>query len=87
MVTMYPVIDAPFPVAPRKSIIALLFAGVPSTVVGAVGVPAGVATNPEELDPVPTPLVAAAVKVYATPFVSPVTSTVVDPEVVEIAPG
>jgi hypothetical protein len=57
------VIDAPFPVAPRKSIIALLFAGEPSTEVEAVGVPAGVATIPFELDPVPTPFVAATVNV------------------------
>ena len=56
-------IDAPLPVAPLNSIIALLFAGVPSMDVGAVGVPAGVATNPLELDPVPTPFVAATVNV------------------------
>jgi hypothetical protein len=81
------VIAAPFPVAPRNSIIALLLAGNPSTVVGGFGVPAGVATIPVELDPVPTPFIAATVNVYATPLVSPVTSTVVEPEVVVIAPG
>jgi hypothetical protein len=44
-------------------ITALLFAGVPSTAVGAVGVPAGVATIPEERVPVPTLLIAATVNV------------------------
>ncbi len=43
--------------------IALLFAGVPSTAVGAVGVPAGVATIPKERVPVPTLLIAATVNV------------------------
>jgi hypothetical protein len=62
-VTTYPVIVAPLPVAPRKLITALLFAGVPSTVVGAVGVPAGVATIPEERVPVPTLLIAETVNV------------------------
>ena len=40
---MYPVIGAPFPVAPLNCRFAPLFAGVPLMVVGAVGVPAGVA--------------------------------------------
>ncbi len=57
------VIEAPLPVAPLNSMIALLFAGVPSTAVGAVGVPAGVATIPEERVPVPTLLMAATVNV------------------------
>jgi hypothetical protein len=56
-------IEAPLPVAPRKSITALLFAGVPSTVVGALGMPAGVATIPVERVPVPTLLIAATVNV------------------------
>jgi hypothetical protein len=63
IVTMYPVIAAPLPVAPLNSRFTLLFPGVPVTTVGAFGVPAGVPTIPFELAPRPTPFSAATVNV------------------------
>ena len=60
---IYPVIAAPFPVAPLNVIVTLLFPGVPLITVGAVGVPAGVATTPVEFAPLPTPFSAATVNV------------------------
>ena len=62
-VTIYDVIGAPLPEALVKSTITRLFAGVPSTVIGAVGVPAGRAVKEFEAEPVPTPFTAATVNV------------------------
>ena len=78
---------APFPVAPLNSIFTFLFPGVPVTTVGAVGMPAGVTAIPFEFAPLPTEFSAATVKVYATPFVRPVSSAVVVFVVIDIPPG
>ena len=84
---MYPVIVAPFPVAPLNSMLTLLLPGVPVMTVGAVGMPAGVATTPLEFVPLPTPFSAATVKVYAMPLVSPVNSETVEEVVIDNPPG
>jgi hypothetical protein len=54
------------------------FPGVPVTEVGVPGTPRGV-TDPDgaEAVPAPIPLLAVTVKVYAVPFVSPVTVVLV----------
>ena len=53
---------------------ALVFPGVAVPIVGAPGTVTGVTLlDAAEADPVPTPLVAVTVNVYAVPLVSPVT--------------
>jgi hypothetical protein len=84
---IYPVIAAPFPVAPLNSTVTARFPGVPETIVGGFGVPAGVTDTPLEFAPRPTAFSAATTNVYATPLVRPVTSTVVDPVVIDDPPG
>lgn len=62
-VTMYPVIGAPFPVAPLNSTETRLFAGRPPTTVGGFGVPAGLAVIGLDAALMPTPFTAVAVNV------------------------
>jgi len=66
--------NPPVPEGAVKLTVALLFPAVAVPMVGAPGIVAGVALL-EAADgaPVPTLLVAVTVKVYAVPFVSPLT--------------
>ena len=58
-----------------KLTVALLFPAVAVPIVGAPGTVAGVTLlEAAEAAPVPTPLVAVTVKVYAAPLVSPLTA-------------
>jgi hypothetical protein len=77
-VTVYEVIALPFDAGAVHDTVAWPLPGVAVTLVGAPGAAAGVtALDAADAGPFPIAFVAVTVNVYAVPFVSPVTRTLV----------